>query len=101
MRKISSFIMACAMCLSMTVVGTVAPQVAVQAEETAAVELKEAPTSVPAVALGSDFFSGDTIYTLTYSVNEQNWIEAITSVEVNNQVYTKVSYSWDMGSNKY
>ena len=42
MRKISSFIMACAMCLSMTVVGTVAPQVAVQAEETAAVELKEA-----------------------------------------------------------
>ena len=101
MRKISSFIMACAMCLSMTVVGTVAPQVAVQAEETAAVELKEAPTTVPAVALDSDFFSGDTIYTLTYSVNEQNWIEAITSVEVNNQVYTKVSYSWDMGSNKY
>ena len=101
MRKISSFIMACAMCLSMTVVGTVAPQVAVQAEEAAAVELKEAPTSVPAVALDSDFFSGDTIYTLTYSVNEQNWIEAITSVEVNNQVYTKVSYSWDMGSNKY
>lgn len=101
MRKISSFIMACAMCLSMTVVGTVAPQVAVQAEETAAVELKEAPTTVPAVALDSDFFSGDTIYTLTYSVNEQNWIEAITSVEVNNQVYTKVSYSWDMGSDKY
>ena len=101
MRKISSFIMVCAMCLSMTVVGTVAPQVAVQAEEAAAVELKEAPTSVPAVALDSDFFSGDIIYTLTYSVNEQNWIEAITSVEVNNQVYTKVSYSWDMGSNKY
>ena len=101
MRKISSVIMACAMCLSMAVVGTVAPQVAVQAEEAAAVELKEAPTSVPAVALDSDFFSGDTIYTLTYSVNEQNWIEAITSVEVNNQVYTKVSYSWDMGSNKY
>lgn len=93
--------MACAMCLSMTVVGTVAPQVAVQAEETAAVELKEAPTTVPAVALDSDFFSGETIYTLTYSVNEQNWIEAITSVEVNNQVYTKVSYSWDMGNNKY
>ena len=41
MRKISSFIMACAMCLSMTVVGTVAPQVAVQAEETATVELKQ------------------------------------------------------------
>ena len=101
MRKISSVIMACAMCLSMAVVGTVAPQVAVQAEEAAAAELKEAPTSVPAVALDSDFFSGDTIYTLTYSVNEQNWIEAITSVEVNNQVYTKVSYSWDMGSNKY
>lgn len=101
MRKISSFIMACAMCLSMTVVGTVAPQVAVQAEETAQAELKEAPTTVPAVALDSDFFSGDTIYTLTYSVNEQNWIEAITSVEVNSQVYTKVSYSWDMGSDKY
>lgn len=101
MRKISSFIMACAMCLSMTVVGTVAPQVAVQAEETATVELKEAPTTVPAVALDFDLYSGDTIYTLTYSVNEQNWIEAITSVEVNNQVYTKVSYSWDMGSNKY
>ena len=101
MRKISSFIMACAMCLSMTVVGTVAPQVAVQAEETAAVELKEAPTTVPAVALDSDFFSGDTIYTLTYSVNEQNWIEANTSVEVTNHVYTKVSYSWDMGSDKY
>ena len=101
MRKISSFIMACAMCLSMTVVGTVAPQVAVQAEETATVELKEAPTTVPAVALDSDLYSGDTIYTLTYSVNEQNWIEAITSVEVNNQVYTKVSYSWDMGSDKY
>lgn len=47
MRKISSFIMACAMCLSMTVVGTVAPQVAVQAEETATVELKEAPTETP------------------------------------------------------
>ena len=47
MRKISSFIMACAMCLSMTVVGTVAPQVAVQAEETATVELKEAPTEAP------------------------------------------------------
>lgn len=47
MRKISSVIMACAMCLSMAVVGTVAPQVAVQAEETAAVELKEAPTETP------------------------------------------------------
>lgn len=46
MRKISSFIMACAMCLSMTVVGTVAPQVAVQAEETATVELKEAPKNL-------------------------------------------------------
>ena len=101
MRKISSVIMACAMCLSMTVVGTVAPKVAVQAEVTAEVEKKEAPATVPTVALDSDFFSGDTIYTLTYSVNEQNWIEAMTSVEVNNQVYTKVSYSWDMGSDKY
>lgn len=101
MRKISSVIMACAMCLSMTVVGTVAPKVAVQAEVTAEAEKKEAPATVPTVALDSDFFSGDTIYTLTYSVNEQNWIEAMTSVEVNNQVYTKVSYSWDMGSDKY
>ena len=56
MRKISSFIMACAMCLSMTVVGTVAPQVAVQAEETAAVELKEAPTETP--KLEKDFGKG-------------------------------------------
>ena len=53
MRKISSVIMACAMCLSMTVVGTVAPQVAVQAEETATVELKEAPTETP--TLDKDF----------------------------------------------
>ena len=53
MRKISSVIMACAMCLSMAVVGTVAPQVAVQAEETAAVELKEAPTETP--TLDKDF----------------------------------------------
>lgn len=45
--------MACAMCLSMTVVGTVAPQVAVQAEETATVELKEAPTETP--TLDKDF----------------------------------------------
>ena len=49
MRKISSFIMACAMCLSMTVVGTVAPQVAVQAEETAALELKEAQTETTTI----------------------------------------------------
>ena len=103
MRKISSFIMACAMCLSMTVVGTVAPQVVVQAEETAAVELKEAPTETP--KLEKDF--GYEWYLIQYSEytanseNTESWMEKITSVEVNNQVYTKVSYSWDMGSNKY
>ena len=101
MRKISSVIMACAMCLSMTVVGTVAPKVAVQAEETVAVELKEAPETIPTVSFDSDFFSNDTIYTLTYSVNEQNWIEAMTAVRVNDQAYTKVNYSWEMGSDKY
>ena len=55
MRKISSFIMACAMCLSMTVVGTVAPQVAAQAlsGDTAAVELKEAPTETPTLQKAS------------------------------------------------
>lgn len=101
MRKISSVIMACAMCLSMTVVGSVAPQVAVQAEETVVAEKKEAPVMVPAIVLESDLFSNAPLYTLTYSVNEQSWIEKITAVEVNDQSYTKVNYSWDMESDKY
>ena len=93
MRKISSFIMACAMCLSMTVVGTVAPQVAVQAEETAAVELKEAPTETP--TLEKDF--GYEWYLIQYSAytanseNTESWMEKITSIKVNDaEPYTKV-----------
>ena len=93
MRKISSFIMACAMCLSMTVVGTVAPQVAVQAEETAAVELKEAPTETP--KLEKDF--GYEWYLIQYSEytanseNTKSWMEKITSIKVNDaEPYTKV-----------
>ena len=93
MRKISSFIMACAMCLSMTVVGTVAPQVAVQAEETAAVELKEAPTETP--RLQKDF--GYEWYLIQYpeytanSENTKSWMEKITSIKVNDaEPYTKV-----------
>ena len=93
MRKISSVIMACAMCLSMAVVGTVAPQVAVQAEETAAAELKEAPTETP--ALEKDF--GYEWYLIQYSEytanseNTKSWMEKITSIKVNDaEPYTKV-----------
>lgn len=93
MRKISSVIMACAMCLSMTVVGTVAPQVAVQAEETAAAELKEAPTETP--TLEKDF--GYEWYLIQYSAytanseNTKSWMEKITSIKVNDaEPYTKV-----------
>ena len=93
MRKISSVIMACAMCLSMAVVGTVAPQVAVQAEETAAVELKEAPTETP--TLDKDF--GYEWYLIQYpeytanSENTKSWMEKITSIKVNDaEPYTKV-----------
>ena len=93
MRKISSFIMACAMCLSMTIVGTVAPQVAVQAEETATVELKEAPTETP--TLDKDF--GYEWYLIQYpeytanSENTKSWMEKITSIKVNDaELYTKV-----------
>ena len=93
MRKISSFIMACSMCLSMTVVGTVAPQVAVQAEETATAELKEAPTETP--TLEKDF--GYEWYLIQYSEytanseNTKSWMEKITSIKVNDaEPYTKV-----------
>lgn len=93
MRKISSVIMACAMCLSMAVVGTVAPQVAVQAEETATAELKEAPTETP--TLEKDF--GYEWYLIQYSAytanseNTKSWMEKITSVKVNDaEPYTKV-----------
>lgn len=85
--------MACAMCLSMTVVGTVAPQVAVQAEETAAVELREAPTETP--TLEKDF--GYEWYLIQYSAytanseNTKSWMEKITSIKVNDaEPYTKV-----------
>lgn len=93
MRKISSVIMACAMCLSMAVVGTVAPQVAVQAEETATAELKEAPTETP--TLEKDF--GYEWYLIQYSEytanseNTESWMEKITSIKVNDaEPYTKV-----------
>ena len=93
MRKISSVIMACAMCLSMAVVGTVAPQVAVQAEETATAELKEAPTETP--TLEKDF--GYEWYLIQYSAytanseNTKSWMEKITSIKVNDaEPYTKV-----------
>ena len=93
MRKISSVIMACAMCLSMAGVGTVAPQVAVQAEETATAELKEAPTETP--TLEKDF--GYEWYLIQYSAytanseNTKSWMEKITSIKVNDaEPYTKV-----------
>lgn len=93
MRKISSVIMACAMCLSMAVVGTVAPQVAVQAEETATAELKEAPTETP--TLEKDF--GYEWYLIQYSAytanseNTKSWMEKIISIKVNDaEPYTKV-----------
>lgn len=99
MRKISSFIMACAMCLSMTVVGTVAPQVAVQAEETATVELKEAPKETP--KLEKDF--GHEWYFIQYSEytadseNTKSWMEKITSIKVNDaEPYTKVDNTFRM-----
>ena len=99
MRKISSFIMACAMCLSMTVVGTVAPQVAVQAEETATAELKEAPTETP--TLEKDF--GYEWYLIQYSEytanseNTKSWMEKITSIKVNDaEPYTKVDNTFLM-----
>ena len=99
MRKISSLIMACAMCLSMTVVGTVAPQVAVQAEETATVELKEAPTETP--RLQKDF--GYEWYLIQYSEytanseNTKSWMEKITSIKVNDaEPYTKVDNTFLM-----
>lgn len=93
MRKISSVIMACAMCLSMAVVGTVAPQVAVQAEETATAELKEAPTETP--TLEKDFgYEWHLIQYSAYTANSENtksWMEKITSIKVNDaEPYTKV-----------
>ena len=98
MRKISSVIMACAMCLSMTVVGTVAPKVAVQAEETAAVALKEAPTTVvPEVS----YDSYNSVYTFQYSYLQEDWISAITSVEVNGVKYEKAAYSFALNESTY
>lgn len=94
MRKISSFIMACAMCLSMTVVGTVAPQVAVQAEETAAVELKDAPKapSTYKTAAGYDC-------QLNYGDDAEEWLSAIDKVEVNGIEYEKATSSNQIWNN--
>lgn len=97
MRKISSVIMACAMCLSMAVVGTVAPQVAVQAEETAAVELKEAPKapSTYKTAAGYDC-------QLNYGDDAEEWLSAIDKVEVNGIEYEKAtSYNQIWNNAKY
>ena len=88
MRKISSFIMACAMCLSMTVVGTVAPQVAVQAEETAAVELKEAPTEIATKYQKNWGYDCK----ISYEGKDSSWISAINNIEVNGTKYTKKDY---------
>lgn len=101
MRKISSFIMACAMCLSMTVVGTVAPQVAVQAEETATVELKEAPTETPTL---DESLGNYVIKYQEYSTNAdatRSWIEQITSIKVNGAVYEKVSSPFSIYGTTY
>lgn len=101
MRKISSVIMACAMCLSMTVVGTVAPQVAVQAEETAAVELKEAPTETPTL---DEYLGNYVIKYQEYSTNAdatRSWIEQITSIKVNGAVYEKVSSPFSIYDTTY
>lgn len=94
MRKISSFIMACAMCLSMTVVGTVAPQVAVQAEETATVELKEAPKapSTYKTVAGYDC-------QLNYGDDAEEWLSAIDKVEVNGIEYEKATSSYSIWNN--
>lgn len=68
-------------------------QVAVQAEETAAAELKEAPTETP--TLEKDF--GYEWYLIQYSEytanseNTKSWMEKITSIKVNDaEPYTKV-----------
>lgn len=101
MRKISSVIMACAMCLSMTVVGTVAPQVAVQAEETATVELKEAPTETPKL---DEYLGNYVIKYQEYSTNAdatRSWIEQITSIKVNGAVYEKVSSPFSIYDTTY
>ena len=94
MRKISSFIMACAMCLSMTVVGTVAPQVAVQAEETATAELKEAPKapSTYKTVAGYDC-------KLNYGDDAEEWLSAIDKVEVNGIEYEKATSSYGIWNN--
>lgn len=93
--------MACAMCLSMTVVGTVAPQVAVQAEETAAVELKEAPTETPTL---DESLGNYVIKYQEYSTNAdatRSWIEQITSIKVNGAVYEKVSSPFSIYGTTY
>lgn len=94
MRKISSFIMACAMCLSMTVVGTVAPQVAVQAEETATVELKEAPKAPSTYKTVAGYNCQ-----LNYGDDAEEWLSAIDKVEVNGIEYEKATSSYSIWNN--
>ena len=96
MRKISSFIMACAMCLSMTVVGTVAPQVAVQAEETAAVELKEAPKAPSTYNTVAGY---DCRLNYGDDADAEEWLSAIDKVEVNGIEYEKATSSYGIWNN--
>lgn len=96
MRKISSFIMACAMCLSMTVVGTVAPQVAVQAEETAAVELKEAPKAPSTYNTVAGY---DCRLNYGDDADAEEWLLAIDKVEVNGIEYEKATSSYGIWNN--
>ena len=96
MRKISSFIMACAMCLSMTVVGTVAPQVAVQAEETATVELKEAPKAPSTYNTVAGY---DCRLNYGDDADAEEWLLAIDKVEVNGIEYEKATSSYGIWNN--
>lgn len=97
MRKVGSFIMACAMCLSMTVVGSVAPQVAVQAEETVVAEKKEVPAETPTV----EKYFGHDWYIIQYSSNAETWINKITSIKVNEESYSAVNNSYYMTEKTY
>ena len=88
--------MACAMCLSMTVVGTVAPQVAVQAEETAAVELKEAPKAPSTYNTVAGY---DCRLNYGDDADAEEWLLAIDKVEVNGIEYEKATSSYGIWNN--
>lgn len=94
MRKISSAIMACAMCLSMTVVGVVTPKAVVQAEVTAQAELKEAPTETPSYEKNFGYDCQ-----LKYKEDVSEWLSAIEKVEVNGVEYTKGSSFYSVWNN--